>query len=490
MNGLTNPILVTAGRDAVFLLVWSCQATVLLALVWLLMKVRPAKTPTLRHRIWLLAITAVAVLPLLTTLMQRFPSLQPRPSIVNYAIALPRVIPDAAQPLITETLTANKPTTSPPRATVNRTRVSSIIYRSLFAIWLSGLLINLIRLFKIQIRMQRVLKHARKVVPTDLDVEAIGVRFRLSPEIQSPTLYGLFRPTILLPADIINWTTPAERQAMVQHELAHIERWDALVNFFQTTVQLVFFFHPLVCYACRQLSLEREMACDDSVVRRGVIAEVYAESILKVAERTLARSHVHQLALFSAKQTLERRLDMILTNNRMRATTRQWRYMIAPGVLIAIAAWLLVPTGPARSSLAQSPASKASPNREIVQRLGEDKAFDELIEMALRNPDAELRGLAVTQLTELEGDGSTGAMVELYEKTSEPSVKRVLIETLGRISEIEPLTKIALLDRSAEYRHLALVQIKRLKETSDSGDIKAWDVSSLQDQLNKLKAQP
>ena len=82
------------------------------------------------------------------------------------------------------------------------------------------------------------------------------------------------------------------------------------------------------------------------------------------------------------------------------------------------------------------------------------------------------------------------AMVEVYEKSSEPGVKRVLIETLGRISEIEPLTKIALLDRSAEYRRLALIQIKHLKETSDSGDIKAWDVSSLQDQLNKLKSQP
>ena len=431
----------------------------------------------------------MAVLPVLTMLMQRFPSLRPPSLIVNYATELPRVIPDAAPPPLAETESTNKSITSSPTSNVKRARVSRIIYPSLFAIWLSGLLINLVRLFKIQAKIQRVLKNAPDIAPIDLDVEAVGVKFRLSTEIQSPTLYGLFRPTILLPADIMSWTTPAERRAMIQHELAHIERWDALVNFFQTTVQLVFFFHPLVCYACRQLSMEREMACDDSVVRRGAIAEVYAESILKVAERTLARSHLHQLALFSARQTLERRLDMILTNDRMRATPRQWRYMIAPAMLIAIAAWVLVPTEPARSSLAQSQTSQASLNRE-VQRLGEDKAFDGLIEMALRNPDAELRDLAVTKLTELEGDGSTAAMVELYDKSSEANVKRVLIETLGRISEIEPLTKIALLDRSPEYRHLALIQIKRLKETSDSGDIIAWDVSSLQDQLNKLKSQP
>ena len=482
-----NPILVATAQVAVFLLVWSCQATVLLVLVWLFMKVRAAKTPALRHRIWLLGLTAVALLPLLTTLMQRFPRWQPLGLIMNYAIELPQVIPDGAPPPLMETSTSNKSIISPPTSSVKRTRVSSIIYPTLFEMWLTGLLINLARVFKNQVKIHRVFKHAREIGPTYLDVEAIGLKFRLSPEIQCPALYGFFRPTILLPADIMSWTTPAERQAMIQHELAHIERWDALVNFFQTTVQLVFFFHPLVRYACRQLSIEREMACDDSVVRRGAIAAVYAESILKVAERTLTRRHMHQLALFSTKQTLERRLDMILTNDRMRVTTRQWRYMIAPAMLIAIAAWVLVPTGPARVSRAQS---QTSLNREMVQGLGDDKAFDELIEMALRNPDAELRGLAVIKLIELEGDGSTPAIVELYDKSNEPSIKRVLIETLGRISEIEPLTKIALLDRSTEYRHLALVQIKHLKETSDSGDIKAWDVSSLQDQLNKLKSQP
>jgi beta-lactamase regulating signal transducer with metallopeptidase domain len=482
---MNSPVLAIADQLAVFLLLWSFQATVVLALVCLLIKIRSARTPALRHRLWLLGITTVAALPLLGTLVQRVPSLQP-PVRMDYKIDLPRIIPDAAPLPMTESLRTNESAT--PQPTARQLRISSVIYRLLFGIWVSGLVISVIRLFKTQIWMQRVLKHARQVAANDLDVEAGDQRILLSPEIQGPTLCGLFRPTILLPADIMSWTTPAERQAMIHHELAHIERRDALANFFQTTVHVVFFFHPLVRYACRQLSLEREMACDDSVARRGAIAEVYAESVLKVAERTLARSRAHQLALFSAKQTLERRLDMILSNDRTRAVTRQWRYTIAPAMLIGITVWLLVPAGPGRSSRAQNQTGAASANREIVQRLGGEKAFDELLEMALRNPDPELRDLAVTQLTELEGDGSTSAMVELYDKTSDPNVKRVLIETLGRISEIEPLTKIALLDRSEEYRHLALIQIKRLKETSDSRDLKAWDVSSLQDELNKLKS--
>jgi len=122
--------------------------------------------------------------------------------------------------------------------------------------------------------------------------------------------------------------------------------------------------------------------------------------------------------------------------------------------------------------------------------LGDNKAYSDLIEIGLRNPDTELRRLAAIQLTELEGDGSTDAMVELYWMTDDPEVKAMVIETLARISEIEPLTKIALSDPSPEYREQALTRIKWLKETSDHGDIKAWNVPEIQKQLNKLQDQP
>jgi hypothetical protein len=325
-------------------------------------------------------------------------------------------------------------------------------------------------------------------------------------------LFGVFRATILFPADITVWTTPSERRAMIQHELAHVQRWDPLINLFQTALRVVFFFHPLVRYACRQLSLEREMACDDRVVAMGAAAEAYAEGILKVAERSLAPASAHQLALFSAKQNLERRIDMILSKDRVRIIARQWKYLVVPTGLIALVAWLLIPVSTAKSGVAtqhQNTRSKVAllvdkstrnvdypdqPEGEaykvlLVARLGDNKAYDDLVQMALQNPDAELRRLAAVRLTELEGDGSTGALTELYDKSNDPVVKRMVIDTLARTSEIEPLTKIALADQATEYGDRALARIKWLKETSDSGDIKAWDVSALQDRLNKLPEQ-
>ena len=51
------------------------------------------------------------------------------------------------------------------------------------------------------------------------------------------------------------------------------------------------------------------------------------------------------------------------------------------------------------------------------------------------------------------------------------------------------LTKIAMSDQPSEFRDRALARIKWLKQTSDSDDIKAWDVSGIQDQLDRLPDQ-
>jgi ketosteroid isomerase-like protein len=143
-----------------------------------------------------------------------------------------------------------------------------------------------------------------------------------------------------------------------------------------------------------------------------------------------------------------------------------------------------------KSGLAQPQPGDVKLNWVFVESMVARKAFNDLIQTALTNQDTELRRLAVIRLTEMEGDGSVAAMVELYNKSEDPDVKQLLISAFRKISEIEPLVKIALSDPSPEFRERALAEIKWLKENSDSGDIKAWDVSALQDRLDKLPSMP
>ena len=167
---------------------------------------------------------------------------------------------------------------------------------------------------------------------------------------------------------------------MLRHELAHIERRDHYVNLFQTVLGVVFFFHPLARYACRQLAVEREMACDDHVVGSGAEAEVYAESIVKVAERSVALAGaprgVHQLALFGARQLLERRIEMILNKDRTRLIASRWKYLILPVALIAIIAWTMIPAHSTARGQAQingilMPSAPPAPIEEMTVVAGE-----------------------------------------------------------------------------------------------------------------------
>jgi beta-lactamase regulating signal transducer with metallopeptidase domain len=378
MNAPINWLIANATWGAAGLLVWSWQAMALLALVWLALKICRMKSPALRHQVWLFGLGAVAMLPLSSIAIQRFPSLQSASPILNSVIEAPSVIIDFAPQAPVQTLSETAPEkasavfpTTPP---VKPAGKNPIVRPLLFAAWMIGALIALARVMKNHIGARRALKRARAIRPADLGcdesmVSMTGVlmtskvRLWLSTEIHSPILFGVFRPIVLLPADIADWTMPAERAAMIQHELAHVERRDPLINLFQTALSVIFFFHPLVRYACRQLILEREMACDDRVVASGVAAEVYAAGILKAAERSViavgSPGGAHQLALFSAKQILERRLEMILNTNRARMIVHQWRYLVLPIALIAAAGFLLIPRYSAKNSSSNSPATNS-----------------------------------------------------------------------------------------------------------------------------------
>ena len=50
-------------------------------------------------------------------------------------------------------------------------------------------------------------------------------------------------------------------------------------------VETVFWFHPLVWWLGSRLMQERELACDEDVLRSGSEPEAYAEGILKICER-------------------------------------------------------------------------------------------------------------------------------------------------------------------------------------------------------------
>jgi ankyrin repeat protein/beta-lactamase regulating signal transducer with metallopeptidase domain len=89
------------------------------------------------------------------------------------------------------------------------------------------------------------------------------VRLLESALIEVPTLIGWLRPTILIPVALFAGMTPDQLEAIFAHELAHVRRYDYLINLLQTILETVLFYHPAIWWISRMLREERENCCDD-----------------------------------------------------------------------------------------------------------------------------------------------------------------------------------------------------------------------------------
>ena len=151
-----------------------------------------------------------------------------------------------------------------------------------------------------------------------------------SDRVQVPTAIGLVKPAVSHPSWVMQELSPEELNQILLHELAHLRRWDDWTNLAQKLVKALFFFHPAVWWIERQVSLEREMACDDAVVAETASPRAYAECLAHLAEKTLIRRSVAlaQAAVGRIRQT-SLRVAQILDVNRRTATDRAWKPAVA-----------------------------------------------------------------------------------------------------------------------------------------------------------------
>lgn len=103
--------------------------------------------------------------------------------------------------------------------------------------------------------------------PVDRYGEFSHIRMFAGPNIPMPFTKGLFNPRIFLPESLLGWPRQ-EQEALILHELAHIQRRDLVVIAIQNIIQLLYFFHPGVWLANIQLARYREQACDDWAIQK------------------------------------------------------------------------------------------------------------------------------------------------------------------------------------------------------------------------------
>ena len=112
-----------------------------------------------------------------------------------------------------------------------------------------------------------------------------------------------------------------ELEAIMLHELIHIQRRDNLVGHFQLALCALLWFHPLVWFISRHLFDEREQACDERVMEVCAAPQAYASSILKVVRFCFGWKMAGAIGA-AGGANLRRRIENIMTNNAERRASR------------------------------------------------------------------------------------------------------------------------------------------------------------------------
>ncbi|MBI5094170.1 MAG: HEAT repeat domain-containing protein, partial [Candidatus Hydrogenedentes bacterium] len=210
------------------------------------------------------------------------------------------------------------------------------------AAYFAGVALLLIRLTVGLIGGGKLRRRSRPVTEGELlaslarGAESLGMRFApalaFCEDVAVPTVVGVIRPMVLLPVAIASGFTPQQVEWLLLHELAHIRRWDHVINLFQRVVEAALFFHPAVWFVSNRIRVEREHCCDDVVVTLGGTAHEYAGALVTAA------------ALCTGHGALARKSALAAVNKPRHLRARIERLLGGPGPSLRLGrgSWLAV----------------------------------------------------------------------------------------------------------------------------------------------------
>ncbi len=188
--------------------------------------------------------------------------------------------------------------------------------------------------------------------------EELGVRQVVraveSALVQVPTVVGWVRPMILLPASALTGLTGEQLEALLAHELAHIRRYDYLVNMLQTIVEILGFYHPAVWWISHKVRAEREDCCDDLAVQVCGDRLQYARALTSMEE---IRGRQSELAVAASGGSLLHRIGRVLGTTSKEKSMCD-RVSAAISLLIVVLILAVPATLALTNSIAGIPATK------------------------------------------------------------------------------------------------------------------------------------
>lgn len=188
------------------------------------------------------------------------------------------------------------------------------------------------------------------------------VTLRQSDRVAAPLTYGVLHPVILLPSNM-DWSEEARMNCVLEHELTHIRRFDALAKLVLAATVCVHWFNPLVWCMYILANRDIELSCDEAVVGRlGVDRRSeYAMALITMEER---KSGLDPFASAFSKNAIEERITAV-----MKMKKRSIAAVIAAIALICVVSAAFATSAAAKTTKPKPNVEDGSFTEAEIERL-------------------------------------------------------------------------------------------------------------------------
>ena len=264
------------------------QSVAITAALALCLKLAPRMTAAYRFALWFAAFCVLVALPFLPQLSGPVPA-------GTALSALPRAT--SSGPLL---------------------HLGLLWCMAIAALWLLASLLRAVDLLIHAFRLRKLWRTATAVSAPD-ELSSPSRRFTLSTttHLDRPSVIGFFAPRILIPDWLYSRLTLGELRQIVLHESEHLRRRDDWTNLLQKLCLVLFPLNPALWWIDRRIAKEREMACDEGVVRITNAPRAYAACLASLAERGLSRrTAALSLGAWQRRPELAHRVHSLLRTQR------------------------------------------------------------------------------------------------------------------------------------------------------------------------------
>lgn len=280
-----------------------------------------------------------------------------------------------------------------------------------------------------------------------------SIQFKESAKILTPMVIGTLRPVVLIPIGLLTGLPGSQIEAILAHELAHIRRYDYLINILQSFVEVVFFFHPALWWLSEKVRMEREHCCDDLALEACGDRMSLAHALVGIAE--WKTNHALAMTFASKKPLLLQRVKRV-----MGITPKPNRFMASLPItllfVLALAGISMYAVGQDNVQKKKAKTHQTSKKHKVVTKKGEAVIVDVNPEVFVSVPDIEENIDINIDLEEPEypmPDSLKAKMGEFHQK----------MEALQK--EMEPLQRrMQELQQETEKKHFDIEHFERNEE--------------------------